>query len=221
MRQKGRVYIVTTAMGTFAVSEDNKILGYIPFRKDAFSIAQKMKAAEYQVIDEESQLMSKHRPAEFVFSNRKGDAKHWDKAKEEFIKQNLRSLAVEKGFVKDQAEFNQLLTNVNIAMTKVEIKKAVGRDSLIVQLNGAVEELDKSINILMERLRELYGLHFPEMDRMVENHEKYATLVAKFGSRDKIDEPEVRRLAERSMGADMKEADIQTMQLVASELLER
>jgi nucleolar protein 56 len=219
-KSRERIYLVTTVIGVFAVSEDNKIMDYIPFERDTQRIAEKLKAAEYQVIDEERRLMAKLKPAEFIFPVKKGEARHWDRAKEEFVKQNLRNLAVEKGFVKDQSEFNRLLTQVNITLTKVEIKKAVGRDSLVIQLNGAVEELDKSINILIERLREFYGLHFPEMDRMVENHERYALLVANFGQRDKIEDPELKRLAERSMGVDMRAEDIKAIQEFASKILE-
>lgn len=159
---------------------------------------------------------------EFVFPNRKTGVKHIEpKSKaEEYIRENLRKIAIEKKFVKDQVEFNQLLTKVNIELTKVKIKRAIERDSLILQANGAVDELDKSINIFVERLREWYSLHFPEMDRIVDNHEKFARLIEKFGTREKIDDPELKPFIEKSMGADFIEEDIKTIQLFASKILE-
>jgi nucleolar protein 56 len=219
-KSKENIYIVTTFAGVFAVSEENKIKEYVPFPKDPRKVAVKMKAAEQAIIREENELMQKFKGSDFVFPEKKKGVEHWDKSKEEFIRQNLRKLAVEKAFVKDQSEFNQFLTKVNIALTKAEIKKAVKRDSLVVQVNGAIEELDKAINILTERLREFFSLHFPEMDRIVSNHEKYARIVEKFGSREKIEDPELKRFVKRSMGIDLKKEDIDALQKFASQILE-
>ncbi|MHA1743710.1 MAG: NOP5/NOP56 family protein, partial [Candidatus Heimdallarchaeota archaeon] len=137
---------------------------------------------------------------------------------EQFVKENLRKIAIDKKVVRNQAEFNQLLAKINIELTKVKIKKAVERDSIVVQVNGLIEELDKTINILSERLREFYSLHFPEMDRIISNHEKYAKLIEKFGSREKIDDPELNQFKTKSMGIDFTKDDVKAVQLLASQV---
>ena len=86
--------------------------------------------------------------------------------------------------------------------------------------NGAIEEIDKSVNILSERLREWYGLHFPEMDRFVDNHEKYAKLVEKFGLRENITDSELDAIKKKSMGADLTEDDVKIIQNFASKIIE-
>jgi nucleolar protein 56 len=217
---KRSIYIVTTIAGVFAVSEDDKIKGYVPFPKDPRKVADKIKTAEQTIIKEEKELMEKFKGSDFIFPEKKEGIKQWDKSKEEFVRQNLRKLAVEKGIVKDQSEFNQFLTKVNIALTKAEIKKTVKRDSLVVQVNGAIDELDKAINILTERLREFFSLHFPEMDRIIPNHERYAKIVEEFGSREKIDDPELKRFVKNSMGIDLKKEDVNALQKFASQILE-
>jgi nucleolar protein 56 len=220
-----RAYIITNVIGTFGVDENNKIISHRSFPKDPEKIAEKMKLSEIELIDEEKQLQQdlwKKGYKGFVFSVRKPGAKHVEPKNkaEQYIRENLREIAIEKKFVKDQIEFNQLLTKVNIELTKVKIKRAIERDSLILQANGAIEELDKSINIFVERLREWYSLHFPEMDRIVDNHEKFAKLIEKFGSRGKIDDPELKQFEEKSMGADFVEEDIKTIQLFSGKILE-
>ncbi len=220
-----QAYIVTTFIGCFGVDERNKIIGFKPFPKTPEQVADKLRLAELEVIDEEKQLMYdlyKKHFKEFIFSVRKPGVKHAEPGNksEEYVKQNLRKLAIDYKIVRDQAEFNNLLTQINLELTKSKIKKAVERDRLIVQANGAVEELDKSINILVERLREWYGLHFPEMDRIVLDHEKFARIIEKFGSRQKIRDPKLDAFIEKSMGADLIEDDIKTLQIFSVNILE-
>jgi nucleolar protein 56 len=132
----------------------------------------------------------------------------------------LRSLAIEKGIVKDQVEFNELLTKVGIELSKERMKAAISRDELIIQGVRAVEEIEKTLNIFVERLREWYSIHFPEMDKAVKSHEKFVNLVAKFGSREKIEDPEISLLAGKSIGIDLREEDIKIFQLFAQKILE-
>ncbi|MEM3085449.1 MAG: hypothetical protein QXP61_10250, partial [Nitrososphaerales archaeon] len=60
------------------------------------------------------------------------------------------------------------------------------RDSHIIQSVNAMDELDKIINLLGSRLREWYGLHFPELDAMIQNLPNYCDVVLA-GSRDSVD----------------------------------
>lgn len=219
-----RSYIVTTFIGSFGVDEHNKIIAFRPFPKDPEKMAEKLKTSEIEMIEEEKQLMQdlwKKKFKEFIFAVRKTDVKHAEpnNAAEQFIKENLRKLAVDKKIVKDQIEFNQLLTKVNLELTKVKIKKAIERDSMVIQAIGAIEELDKATNILVERLREFYGLHFPEMDRIISDHEKYSKIIERFGSRENIEDPELSQLKLKSMGADLTEDDIKAIQSLATQVL--
>lgn len=218
-------YIVTTLVGVFGVDENKKVLKFLAFAKDPQTAATKLKTSEIEMLPEERavrDLLGKKGFRTFIYSYRKEGAKHVEPNNpgEVFIKENLRKFALENKFAKDQAELNQFLTKATIELAKVRIKKAVQRDSVVVQANGAMEDLDKSINVYMERLREWYGLHFPEMDRAVQNHEKFATLVAKFGARDSVDDPEVNELKKNSMGADFSADDIKMIQDFASSILQ-
>jgi nucleolar protein 56 len=202
----------------------NKIISFREFPKDPEKIAKKLGLSETELIEEEKQLMKdlqKKGYKSFIFAIKKSGVKAKPGNQgEKFIKQNLRKLALEKKFVKDQAEFNQLFTKVNSELTKLKIKKAVKRDNLILQTNGAIEEVDKSINIFVERLREWYGLHFPEMNKIISNHEKFVEIVKKYGPRRDITEGDLAEFKEKSMGAELKEEDIKIIQSLAGRIRE-
>jgi len=206
-----RAYTVTTIIGVFGVNENNEIILYKPFPKELEKIAEKLKLSELDFIEEEKFVRDE--------LNKRGyNEIKKDNGIAEFIKTNLRKLALDYRFVKDQVEFNQLLTKVNIELTKVRIKKAIERDSLVIHANGAIEELDKSINIFVERLREFYSLYFPEMDRAIESNEKFVKIVEKFGRRENIDDPVLMKLVTKSMGADFNDDDIRMLQEFANEI---
>lgn len=220
-----KAYLVPTIIGVFALDENNKVLLFRQFSKDPAVAAEKLKTSEIEMIDDEREVrdaLGKKGFREFIFGYRKSGVRHVEpnNPAEQFIRDNLRRLALEQKFAKDQVEFNQFFTKAAIELAKVQIKRAVQRDSLIVQVNGALEDLDKSINIYMERLREWYGLHFPEMDRAISNHEKFATLVSKFGKRDNISDSEIEQFKKGSMGADFSDDDLQMMQEFATKILE-
>ena len=207
-KKRKKIYLVTTFIGVFAIDEKNKIIGYKKFSKDPAKIAERLKLSESKVIEEEKHLMNELKKYDVV------------KNKKQFIKENLRDLAVKMGFVENQIEFNQLLTKVNLELTKVKIRKAIRRDKLIIQTIGAIEELEKFINIFVERIREIYSFHFPEMDRIIKDHKKFCEIIEKFGYRDKIKDHNLKKFAEKSMGIEFKEEDIKTVKLFAKSILQ-
>ena len=202
-----RAYLVKTIIGVFALDENKKILSFRPFPKIPSGIADKLlerEPGEYEKI--------KHELKGFSFITD-------DKKAEDFIKENLRKYAIHYNFLKNQSEFNQFLANVSLEISKRKIKESVSRDNLIIHINNAMEELDKTLNIFTERLRELYGLHFPEMDRTISNNRQFAEIISKSGSRDKIEKVELKQFAEKSIGIDFKKEDIKTVQAFANEII--
>ncbi|MEM5879279.1 MAG: hypothetical protein QXU74_02180 [Candidatus Aenigmatarchaeota archaeon] len=218
-----RAYIVTTFIGVFGVTEENEIIHFEPFQKNPEKIAEKLRASKKEIIEEEKKVQDELKKKcfrEIFFSTEKeGVNSQKENKAEKFVKENLRNLALEHKFAKDQTEFNQLLTKINIELTKSKIKGAIEKDSFAIQIVKIIEEIDKMTNVLIERLREFYSLHFPEMDKMVQDHRKYAKIIEKYGSREKIEDPELSQIAQKSMGADFREEEIKTVQSIATEIL--
>ncbi len=218
-----KAYIVTTVIGTFAVDDQNRVLLHKTFPRNPAEIAGRLKLAETRLISEEKVACDELKAKGYdtiVFDKKKEGVETVEPGNraEGFIRGNLFDLAMKNGLVRDRMGFNHLLTRVNVEMTKVEIKKAMKKDAIVAQVIGSIEELEKSTNIFVERLREWYGLHFPEMDRVIGGHEKFVKLVAMFGNRDKIDEKELRDMAGRSIGMDLTDVDIVAIQNFATEI---
>lgn len=113
---------------------------------------------------------------------------------------SLRSLEAEKGF--DAALFREAVLELARRKTKAAMG---GRDQHAVQAVQAIDDLAETANILAERLREWYGLHFPEADWLVERHEELATLVSSHVTRDAVLQASPHlRLEKESMGAPLE-----------------
>jgi len=87
-----------------------------------------------------------------------------------------------------------------------------------------MDDLDKTLNLLAGRVREWFGLHFPEMDRIIEKHDTYARLVSKLGNRSnftyenliteglpKEKAKEIAEAAAKSMGAQIEDSDMEVL----------
>jgi len=146
----------------------------------------------------------------------------------------MEQVAVEAGFAKDAKELGVWNRDVSMELAKLRVKGASEkRDLVIAQAIQALDDLDRTVNLFMGRLREWYGIHFPELDRLVEKHETYARLIMNLGYKDnfsfealeKEGLPEERagniaEVAEKSMGADMAEQDLAEIQALSKNVLE-
>ncbi len=97
----------------------------------------------------------------------------------EFVREKFRELAREKY---DEKELDEFLNSFSIELTKKRISSVSRRDKLIIQVVSAISDLDKILNTMSERLREWYGLHYPELE--IDDNEKYAKNVAEKGRRE-------------------------------------
>ena len=146
---------------------------------------------------------------------------------------DVGGLAVQLGFVKDADEFKLWTHNLTMEIAKQKVKHEVEkRDLVVAQAIQTLDELDRTINMLMARVREWYGIHFPELDRMLDKHETYARLVTELGDKanftaEKLAEKDlpttkaeaIAKVAEKSMGADLQEADLKQIQALCEDVL--
>jgi nucleolar protein 56 len=73
-----------------------------------------------------------------------------------------------------------------------------------MQAISNIIELDRAANLLVKRLREWYGLYFPELSQNMESNEKFVQLVTERTKDDLIGEFKVHE----TMGAELKERDV-------------
>ena len=64
-----------------------------------------------------------------------------------------------------------------IDLLKEQISDSISRDEMIIQAISFLDDLNKSLNLFMERFREWYGLYFPEISQEIEDHEKFIRII--------------------------------------------
>ncbi|KAJ5684017.1 Nucleolar protein nop5 [Penicillium maclennaniae] len=105
-------------------------------------------------------------------------------------------------------------------------------DTMIVQAIGLLDDLDKELNTYAMRVKEWYGWHFPELAKILNDNIAYSKLVLKMGMRtnwETVDlseilpeeiEAAVKLAADRSMGTEISEEDLENIQALATQVVE-
>ncbi len=106
---------------------------------------------------------------------------------QQWIQSSKPSFLVKAGFVNNEQDAMQALREFAINLSSSRVKEASERlDLHIIQSINALDELDKVINTVGARMREWYGLHFPELDNLVQSLVAYAEIVSRAGLRENI-----------------------------------
>lgn len=240
--------IIESSFGILAFNEGNELIERILFPKRPLTVAEVLAKIEAgRITDEIANLISALQRKgydTFVFENTslagEVEGKLGVKVKVskpsqagQIFRSNAERFAVQTGFARDAEEFSTWMHNVAMEVTKLRVRGAVEkRDLIVAQVIQAIDELDKTTNMLMARVREWYGIHFPEFDRLLDKHETYARLIVKLGSRDnftvenleKEEIPKARaegiaKVAEKSMGADLVGGDLRQIQALCKDVL--
>jgi nucleolar protein 56 len=229
------LHIGECVLGVFAFDERGDLVAYERFPQDPGEIAGRLATIEMGIpTPEHRALIGKlieRGEREFVLES----AKLVERLREEFEKAEFahqipnRAGSILRDRLADIAEelgvrqVDELRREVSFVLTRIKIKREAGqRDRLVIHAIDMVDELDRFINILTIRVREWYGRHFPELDRLVPDHELYLKFVHELGPRSEFSESRVkavgdlpreraRRIAEAarsSVGAALSEADI-------------
>lgn len=128
-------------------------------------------------------------------------------------------------------KYRSLLREIALLVSRQAVREASEKkDQLIIQAMGTLDEIEKTLNLLMSRLREYYGLHFPEAALRLEKALTFAQLVANGGQRDSIREnaeltsmlPKTVRktlTTHQSMGAEIGNFDMTMIQALAQQYI--
>ncbi|ACV23949.1 hypothetical protein [Methanocaldococcus fervens] len=149
----------------------------------------------------------------------------------EFLRSNLYEVGKELGYFKDYEDFRKKMHYWSTELTKKVIKSyAQQKDKIIIQVAEAISDLDKTLNLLSERLREWYSLYFPELDHLVNKHEVYANLVTNLKKRDNFTKSQLKKIlpsklagkiaeaAKNSMGGELEDYDLNAIVKFAEEI---
>lgn len=140
----------------------------------------------------------------------------------DYLRSNLGELLHKTGFLESVEDLWSITRKLSIQITERKLKEAsLSDDLLLIQAIHAIEELEEAEVKLVERIREWYPVHFPEMDK-VRDHAKYVELVAEYGDRNSVINSGALDLSSEgldgnmesgmSLGADLSPADLEVIQ---------
>jgi nucleolar protein 56 len=188
-----KAYLYKNVLGVFAIADD-QILAFEPFPRDAEEIANRLEG----VAPEEGLILKR--------------------IKGYGIEKNLKppdlDILLDKAGATSE-EYYSLLKEVSFILAKKSISK-LPRGRMIIQAVEAQDDLEEALNILSERIREWYSLHFPELDSDVEEHQEFVELIEKYGARDNFPEEFG---STSSIGAILEPVDIEILKRFASEIV--
>ena len=242
-----KAFIIVYPFGFAAFDDKNGLIEKVLFPKKPQAAARSLiKTESGNISDELFTLISLLKNAgydTFVFENANIASEAQRKmnvnvevskpAEAEELRSRMNQVALESAFVKDEQELSLWNRNVSLELAKLRIKGASEkRDLIVAQAIQTLDDLDRTVNLFMGRLREWYGVYFPELDRLIEKHETYARFTMNLGDRENYTlenlEKEgipkeraeiVAKTAQSSMGADIAEQDLNQIQALSRDVL--
>ncbi|MEX0656668.1 MAG: ribonucleotide-diphosphate reductase subunit beta, partial [Nitrosopumilaceae archaeon] len=142
-------------------------------------------------------------------------------------------ILVESGFAKDANDAMTKLRNFAVQLSSSKITEiSESPDLHIIQSINTLDETDKIINGISSRVREWYGLHFPELDNVIDSIIGYSQIVLA-GKRQNLSKkvfedagfPDSKIeilsvISEKSRGGDISEENLSLVKLLAKQILE-
>jgi len=149
------------------------------------------------------------------------------------IQANKPQVLVDAGFAKNVGDAMSKLRDFALSLSASRVTEVSQSPDLhIIQAINALDEIDVMINGLSSRLREWYGLHFPELDNIIDSINGYAQIVMA-GNRsslsDKIyqdagfPDSKVQMLSviqQKSKGGDISPENLAIVQSIAKQILD-
>ena len=169
----------------------------------------------------------------FILKKKSIDAQLMDEDKINNIHISKTKILVEAGFAKDVNDAMTKLRNFAVQLSSSKVTEVSESPDLhIIQSINTLDETDKIINGISSRIREWYGLHFPELDNIIDSIIGYSQIVLA-GKRQNLSkkvfedagfpDSKVEMLSvisEKSRGGDISEENLSLVKSLAKQILE-
>ncbi|MFB6215763.1 MAG: NOP5/NOP56 family protein, partial [Candidatus Aenigmatarchaeota archaeon] len=218
MSDRDFVYVTADIPGVFAFDRDKNVMGYSLFPSDPDEVLEKLKSLRQGGRVEELEDVLEQIGTHNIVTDLSFEAEGFnvevneDISAYEHLKNKRREYAISYGFVEDEEELNRIINDIAISRARESIKTSVEKDKIVGQAISAIEDLNEVSNELSERLREWYGLYYPELE--INSNETYAKLVSEKGERENFED------FDGSMGTDMDRRDVDAVKSFAEEIKE-
>jgi nucleolar protein 56 len=189
-------FVVLMELGLAAFDDNNNLINSVRFSNPVGSFRLAKSGSK---LPEIMQLIDKLNSYDDILVNEPSLAFHLRQAglnshtmsqeKQDEIQNTKPLLIVSSKFADNETQAMQLLRNFAIELSSSKVKETSERlDLHIIQSINALDELDKIINTIGARMREWYGLHFPELDNLIQSLTAYAEIISRSGVRANLTE---------------------------------
>ena len=168
-----------------------------------------------------------------IFQRENFDVKLMSDSSQNEINLNKLDLIIKFGLSDNKDELASILQKFAINLSSMKVKEISEKlDLHLVQAVNTLDELDEIINTISTRIREWYGLHFPELDYLLQNIITYSNIVRDAGSRENISKelltqlevPEkkiemIQLAISKSQGGDLTVESSESLKILASQVI--
>jgi len=227
------VYLTLNVFGVFILDDEGKVTSKHLFYPDAAKASTNLKAVNDETVTDTIESSLKELEGadiiveDAMFARALSKIKNLKVRVEEgnaprWFRDSQDDYLTEQGIVASREEVTTFRREVSILLAKSKVSAASEeKDLLIKNAIDAVDEIDKSINVLIMRLREWYSLHHPSLNRLVEDQELFAKILSactgkaninkdsleSVGTPDTITEQVVKALT-GDIGAELQDSDL-------------
>jgi len=244
-----KVSMVECAIGILAFDEENRVVESVLFPKQAGQAMEVfMNLSEGLVPEVVTELILRLREkgvTELVFEYEhlaREVREKWEVETSfekpslagEFFRSDPARIAVENECVKSINEYYSALHEMTSAMARTGVRRESSRkDLLLSQAILTVDDLDETFNLFSNRMKEWYGLYFPELGSLVDGNEVYMKLIGSLKEKELFTEGRlvkeglaseraeaIAETAKTSMGAKIGSEDLSEIQKFATTMLQ-
>ena len=161
------------------------------------------------------------------------DAQIMEPSELETIQTTKPQIIVDSGFASNLQDTLGKLREFALGLSSsIVTEVSESPDLHIIQAINSLDEIDKIANALSSRLREWYGLHFPELDNIIDSINGYAQIVIA-GKRESLTKqvfedagfPESKvemlsLISSKSRGGDISDVNLAIVQSIAKQILD-
>jgi len=228
---------ILTELG-IAVFDDKKCLKTFPFENPAeeYVLVKKHESKLSELgkflANGENVIVNDHGLLD-ILKKKSIDVQLMDAEQIDNIQSTKTKLLVNSGFANDENDAMEKLREFAIQLSSSKVTEVSQSPDLhIIQAINTLDETDKIINSISSRLREWYGLHFPELDNLIDSINGYSQIVLS-GTRENISKEDFEKagfskdkvemlslIKEKSRGGNISEKNFAIVQSLAKQILE-
>ena len=228
---------ILTELG-IAVFDDKKCLKTFPFENPAeeYVLVKKHESKLSELgkflANGENVIVNDHGLLD-ILKKKSIDVQLMDAEQIDNIQSTKTKLLVNSGFANDENDAMEKLREFAIQLSSSKVTEVSQSPDLhIIQAINTLDETDKIINSISSRLREWYGLHFPELDNLIDSINGYSQIVLS-GTRENISKEDFEKagfskdkvemlslIKEKSRGGNISEKNFAIVQSLAKQVLD-